>query len=183
MGFFDYVTDLYGSLSFQPAEAEERQFEGPDDKSGQQASGKDTRSGGVGTAQHDRGATTKGGASLDVPHAGTDEESEDEKDANKDTADSAASRQSGETEKGHTPGEGGAGSGQKGAESSGPHGGPVRAAAKDEDEDEDEDEEEEEEDDEPVDPKGKLEEGECLANHSTSRYATSDASRIIRASP
>ena len=77
MGFFDYVSDLYSSVSFQPVEAEERdarQFEGPIDTSGTQNSGKDTRNGGIGSAEHDRGATTSGGASLSSPAAGTDED-------------------------------------------------------------------------------------------------------------
>jgi ubiquinol-cytochrome c reductase subunit 6 len=138
MGFFDYVSDLYSSVSFQPVEAEERQFEGgPTDTSGTQNSGKDARSGGMSTAEHGRGATTQGGASLSSPAAGTDEEGEDEAEANKEDASKAASRQ-GESEKGHTPGE----------------------SASDDDEEEAEDEEEEEEEEEePEDPKPALEEG------------------------
>ena len=159
MGFFDYVSDLYSSVSFQPVEAEERdarQFEGPIDTSGSQNSSKDTRSGGVGTAEHDRDATTFGGASLKSPAAGTDEESASEAEANKEDAAKAASKQ-GESSKGHTPGEGGEGSGQVGADNAGPHGGPVGAS--DVDEEEEEDAEEEEEEEEPEDPKPALEEG------------------------
>jgi ubiquinol-cytochrome c reductase subunit 6 len=157
MGFFDYVSDLYSSVSFQPVEAEERQFEGgPVDTSGTQNSGKDARSGGVGTAEHDRGATTFGGASLSSPAAGTDEESADEAEVNKADAATAASKQ-GESAKGHTPGEGGEASGQVGADNAGPHGGPVGKS--DDDEEDDEEEEEEEEEEEPEDPKPALEEG------------------------
>jgi len=158
MGFFDYVSDLYSSVSFQPVDAEERdarQFEGPIDTSGTQNSGKDTRNGGIGNAEHDRGATTFGGASLSSPAAGTDEESSSEAEANKEDAAKAASKQ-GESAKGHTPGEGGEASGQVGADNAGPHGGPVGAS---DDDEEDEEEEEEEEEEEPEDPKPALEEG------------------------
>jgi ubiquinol-cytochrome c reductase subunit 6 len=161
MGFFDYVSDLYSSVSFQPVDAEEpdaRQFQGPVDTSGTQNSGKDARSGGVGTAEHDRGATTFGGASLSSPAAGTDEESSEEAEVNKEDAAKAASKQ-GESAKGHTPGEGGEASGQVGADNAGPHGGPVGASDDDEEED-DEEEEEEEEEEEPEDIKPRLEEGE-----------------------
>jgi ubiquinol-cytochrome c reductase subunit 6 len=139
MGFFDYVSDLYSAVSIQPVEAEDaRQFEGgPVDTSGNQNSGKDASNGGIGTAEQDRGATTQGGASLSSPAAGTDEESAEEADVNKEDAAKAASRQP-EAEKGHTPGE---------------------SASSDDDEEEEEEEEDEEEEDEPEDPKPALEEG------------------------
>jgi ubiquinol-cytochrome c reductase subunit 6 len=164
MGFFDYVSDLYSSVSFQPVDAEEpdaRQFQGPVDTSGTQNSGKDARNGGVGTAEHDRGATTSGGASLSSPAAGTDEESPEEAEVNKADAAKAASKQ-GESAKGHTPGEGGEASGQVGADNAGPHGGPVGASDDDEEED-DEEEEEEEEEEEPEDIKPRLEEGKSAS--------------------
>lgn len=169
MGFFDYVSDLYSSLSIQDAyaddrQAEARQFEGPVDTSGEQSDGKDVARGGMGTAHQRGGAGVQGGVSTKTPASGTDEESESEKEANEGTASSAKGRSSGEADKGHSPGEGGAASGQRaGAHEAGPYGGPVKAAAKDEDEEEEEEEEEdEEEDDEPVDPKQQLEEGKCL---------------------
>ncbi|OQO13220.1 hypothetical protein B0A48_01448 [Cryoendolithus antarcticus] len=174
MGLFDYLSDLYTSATFQPAEAEERQNAGPEDTSGEQSRGTDVNSGGVGTAQHDRGAGVKGGASDSLAHSGTDEESDDEKDANAETADKAKSRTAGEGEKGHVPGEGGASSGQKGKDASGPHGGSVKQtglggdgggeeeeAGRDDEPEAEGEEEEEDEDDEPVDPKAKLEE-DCL---------------------
>jgi ubiquinol-cytochrome c reductase subunit 6 len=139
MGFFDYVSDLYSAVSIQPVEAEDaRQFEGgPVDTSGNQNSGKDASNGGIGTAEQDRGATTQGGASLSSPAAGTDEESAEEADVNKEDAAKAASRAP-EAEKGHTPGE---------------------SASSDDDEEEAEEEDDEEEEDEPEDPKPALEEG------------------------
>lgn len=149
MGIFDYVSDLYSSLSVQSCEAEVQD----DHKyaSGDFNSSKDQQNG-MGTAQQSRGATTKGGVSLDTPASGTDEESDSEADANKQDA----KKPEGSSEKGHTPGEGGAASGQVGADNAGPHGGPV---GKDDDEGEEEEEEDEEEEDEPEDLKPKLEEG------------------------
>ncbi|KAL1297341.1 hypothetical protein AAFC00_004887 [Neodothiora populina] len=134
MGFFDYVSDMYSSLSIQTVEAEASE----DQKyaSGDFNSSKD-QTGGTGTAQQRGGAATGGGASTSTPASGTDEESSDEAEVNK--ADAKTSGGSGE--KGHTPGDGGEGSGQ----------------------DEEEEEEEEEEDDEPVDLKPKFEE-ECIAS-------------------
>ncbi|GAB7350476.1 hypothetical protein MBLNU459_g1072t1 [Dothideomycetes sp. NU459] len=153
MGFFDYVSDLYSSLSIQSVEAETQD----DHKyaSGDFNSSKDQQGGGMGTAQQDRGAATKGGASTSVSHSGTNEESAAEKEAN----DADAKKPEENDEKGHTPGDGGAKSGQVGADNAGPHGGPVGAADDDDEEEEAEDEEEEEED-EPVDPKPLIEE-EC----------------------
>lgn len=160
MGFFDYVSDIYSSLSIQPAAAD-----ASDDlhsASGDFNSSKDQK-GEVGTAQHDRGATTRGGVSTKTPASGTDEESAAEKEVN-----DADVKKGGESdEPGHKPGDGGEGSGQVGAANAGPHGKHV-LTGKDgnetppEDEEdapaEDEDEEEEE-DDEPVDPMPKLIEG------------------------
>ncbi|KAF2716987.1 Non-heme 11 kDa protein of cytochrome bc1 complex [Polychaeton citri CBS 116435] len=182
MGIFDYISDLYSSLpvTLSTTEAEERQYEGPADTSGEQASAKDQK-GGIGAAQHDRGAATRGGASTSTPHSGTNEESGDEAEENKKTSESAASR-SGEGERGHRPGDGGAASGQKGADAAGPGGGSVKqtnpgkgleAASGGDDEaeasgddaeeggDDDEEEEEEEEEEEPEDIKPVIEE-ECL---------------------
>ena len=111
MGFFDYVSDLYASLSVQDAyaddrQAEARQFEGPVDTSGEQLDGKDQNKGGMPQAQH-RGGAVSGGASTSTPASGTDEESGSEKEANEEDSSKAAGRTSGEGEKGHTPGEGG----------------------------------------------------------------------------
>lgn len=163
MGFFDYVGDLYAALSIQPTEAEQ-QFEGPVDTSGEQTSDKRAKDHDeIGTAHHDRGATTRGGVSTKTPASGTDEESGAEAEANKE--DAAKSKQrAGEADAGHSPGDdaGKAAAGNKGPEASGPYGGPVRAAAgsdDDEGDDDDEEEEEEEEEEEPEDPKPKLEEG------------------------
>lgn len=170
MGWYDYFSDLATSLTIQPTYAEEdaRQFEGPLDKSGEQNSGKDASSGGIGTAQQDRGATTKGGVSLSTPASGTDEESGSEEEANKADAEKQKGK-GGEAAKGHTPGDGGDASGQVGPGSAGPHGGSVKSGAADggeEGENEEEgadegEEEEEEEEEEPEDPKQKLEE-ECM---------------------
>jgi ubiquinol-cytochrome c reductase subunit 6 len=159
MGFFDYVNELYSSIAIQSASADVQ-----DDMkhaSGDFNDGKDQRSGGVGTAEHDRGATTKGGASLDSPAAGTDEESDAEAKENK----KDAKKSDGESAPGHKPGDGGEKSGQVGPDRAGPHGGPVTAAKDDGDDEEEEesggdDEEEEEEEDEPVDPMPKFVEGE-----------------------
>ncbi|KAK4946120.1 Cytochrome b-c1 complex subunit 6, mitochondrial [Elasticomyces elasticus] len=156
MGFYDYLNDLYTALTPQEAYAEVQ-----DDMkyaSGDLNDGRDQQGGGIGTAQQDRGATTKGGASLSSPVAGTDEEGSEEAEANKE--DAKKPEDSGE--KGHTPGDGGEASGQVGAANAGPHGGPV---GKDTDEDEEEEggdakDEEEEDDDEPQDPKPRLE-AEC----------------------
>ncbi|KAL1297342.1 hypothetical protein AAFC00_004887 [Neodothiora populina] len=155
MGFFDYVSDMYSSLSIQTVEAEASE----DQKyaSGDFNSSKD-QTGGTGTAQQRGGAATGGGASTSTPASGTDEESSDEAEVNK--ADAKTSGGSGE--KGHTPGDGGEGSGQVGAANAGPHGGPV-GKTDDDAQDEEEEEEEEEEDDEPVDLKPKFEE-ECIAS-------------------
>ncbi|KAH9840351.1 cytochrome b-c1 complex subunit 6-like [Teratosphaeria destructans] len=177
MGWYDYLTDLASSFAPSDTHADQQHQSpdptnpGPEDTSHTQSSGKDARSGGIGTAQHDRDATTRGGVSTKSPHAGTNEESDSEKEANAATAGSAASRNSGDPAKGHTPGEGSEASGQKGAEASGPHGGHVKggsAKADDAEEDEggddeeaEEEEEEEEEEDEPQDPKPALEE-ECM---------------------
>lgn len=159
MGFFDYVSDLYSSLSIQSVEAETSDDTKTQDDlkyaSGDFNSSKD-QNGGMGTAQQSRGAATKGGASTSVPHSGTDEESDEEAEVNK--ADAKKPEPSGE--KGHTPGDGGSGSGQVGPDNAGPHGGPVGPAGDDEDDSEGgDDEEDEEEEDEPVDPKPQLEEG------------------------
>jgi ubiquinol-cytochrome c reductase subunit 6 len=150
MGIFDYVSDLYSSLSVQSAEAEVQ-----DDlkyASGDFNSGKDHQK--LGTAEQTRGATTRGGVSLDTPAAGTNEESDSEAEANKEDAKKPESS----GEKGHVAGDGGAASGQVGADNAGPHGGPV-GKQDDDEEEEEEDEDEEEEEDEPEDPKPKIEEG------------------------
>jgi len=173
MGWYDYLSDLASSLSVQSAHAEEdaRQFEGITDRSGEQNVGKDTTSGGIGTAQHDRGATTRGGVSTATPASGTDEESSSEKEANEADAEKAKSK-GGEAEKGHTPGEGGEKSGQTGADNAGPHGGSVKQGVASSDDDDvggedeeggDDAEEDEEEEEEPEDPKDKLEAGESTA--------------------
>lgn len=164
MGFFDYVGDLYAALSIQPTEAENQQFEGPVDTSGEQTSDKRAKNHDeLGTAHHDREATTRGGVSTKTPASGTDEESGAEAEANKEDTEKSKQRAS-EASAGHTPGDdlGKAAAGQKGPEASGPYGGPVRAAAGSDDDDEggdDEEEEEEEEEEEPEDPKPTLEEG------------------------
>ena len=151
MGIFDYVSDLYSSLSVQSCEAEVQD----DHKyaSGDFNSSKDQQNG-MGTAEQTRGATTRGGVSLDTPAAGTNEESGSEAEANKQDAKKPESS----GEKGHVAGDGGAASGQVGSDNAGPHGGPVGKQDDDEDEEEEEDEDEEEED-EPEDPKPKIEEG------------------------
>jgi len=139
MGLFDYVTDLYASLSVQEVEAE-----GPvAEKSGEQASGKDHTSGGIGSAQQDRGAAVRGGATTKTLAAAGQDENAEEAQANK--QDATSDEDSGE--KGHTPGEGGQKSGQLGTDYI-----PNKAS---------EEEEEEEEEEEPEDIKPKLEE-ECL---------------------
>lgn len=148
MGFFDYVTDLYSSLSVQPAYADVQE----DQKyaSGDFNDSQDQTSGGKGTAQQSRGATPQGGASTNTP-AGVDQESGDEAEANK----ADAKKDSGEVDsgaQGHRPGDGGEKSGQVGADNAGPHGGSVG--------EDDDEEEEEEEEEEPEDPKPILEEGE-----------------------
>jgi ubiquinol-cytochrome c reductase subunit 6 len=150
MGIFDYVSDLYSSLSVQSCEAEVQD----DHKyaSGDFNSSKDQQNG-MGTAEQSRGATTRGGVSLDTPASGTAEESDSEAEANKQDV----KKPEPSSEKGHTPGEGGAASGQVGAANAGPHGGPVGKG--DDDEEEEDEDEEDEEEDEPEDPKPKLEEG------------------------
>jgi ubiquinol-cytochrome c reductase subunit 6 len=153
MGIFDYVSDLYSSLSVQSAEAEVQ-----DDlkyASGDLNSGEDHQK--LGTAEQTRGATTRGGVSLDSPAAGTDEESGAEAEANKQDA----RKPEASNEKGHVAGSGGEGSGQVGADNAGPHGGPVGKQTDDDDEEEEEEAEDEddEEEDEPEDPKPKIEEG------------------------
>jgi len=159
MGWFDYVSDVYASLSIQSAAADIQ--EDMHSASGDFNSSKDQQ-GGMGTAQQSRGATTKGGVSDKLPHAGTDEESPEEAEANK--QDAKSPEPSGE--KGHTPGDeaGKAAAGQVGADKAGPHGGAV-GPQKDEDEDEeesggDDEDEEEEEEDEPEDPMPKIHAGE-----------------------
>lgn len=150
MGIFDYVSDLYSSLSVQSCEAEVQ-----DDlkyASGDFNSSKDQQNG-MGTAEQTRGATTRGGVSTSVPAAGTNEESDSEAEVNKQDA----KKPEPSNEKGHTPGEGGAASGQVGPDNAGPHGGPV--GKQDDDEDEEEEDEDEEEEDEPEDIKPKIEEG------------------------
>ncbi|TKA72671.1 hypothetical protein B0A55_06278 [Friedmanniomyces simplex] len=165
MGWYDYFTDLTSSLTIGTAYAEERTNAGPEVQHGtaDMSSGGDVNSGGMGSAQQGRGATTKGGVSTDVPAAGTNEESSSEAEANK--ADKAKQQDKDSQEEGpagHKPGDGGAASGQDGPEAAGPHGGPVKAAKEsDDDEEEGGDDEEEEEEDEPEDMKPKLEE-ECM---------------------
>lgn len=168
MGFFDYVSDIYSSLSIQSASADVQ--EDMHSASGDFNSSKDQK-GDVGTAQHDRGAAVKGGVSTNLKHSGTDEESSAEKEVNE--ADAKQPEES--SEAGHKPGDGGSGSGQVGADNAGPHGGPVgKGGDDDEDEPEEEEDEEEEEDDEPVDPKPKIEAGRL---HAT--YAMACASQAL----
>lgn len=144
MGFFDFVSDVYSSITITHAEAEDPQYQGQPDKSGEQSSSKDARQGGMGTAQHDRGATTRGGVSTATPAAGTNEESDSEKEANAEDADKAKSRSSDEDDGETTDGAGAV-----------PDTDGVEEEAGGEEE-----EEEEEDDDEPKDPKPKFEEGE-----------------------
>lgn len=146
MGFFDYVADVYSSISIKQVEAEEPDYQGQADKSGEQSSSKDARSGGVGSAQHDRGATTRGGVSTSSPASGTNEESDSEKEANAEDADKAKSRSSDE--------DGDASSG-KGAV-------PDTDGDGEDEGEEAEEEEEDEDDDEPKDPKPRLEEGKHI---------------------
>lgn len=155
MGFFDYVSDIYSSLSIQSVEAEAGEA-GDDQKyaSGDFNSSKDQQ-GGMGTAEQSRGGATRGGVSTSSPASGTDEESDSEAEVNKQDA----KKPEASSEKGHTPGDGGEKSGQVGATNAGPHGGPVKAASDDDEEEEDEEEEEEEEEEEPEDIKPKIEEG------------------------
>lgn len=155
MGWFDYVSDIYSSISVQSAAADVQE----DMKHASDAepnSGKDQQGGGMGTVHQDRGSTTRGGVSMSVPHSGTGEESSEEAEANK----SDLKKPEGEAPKGHTPGEqgGGEAAGQVGAANAGPHGGPVGKQSDDDDEEEEADEDEEEED-EPVDPMPGLIEG------------------------
>ncbi|KAF2153209.1 hypothetical protein K461DRAFT_278021, partial [Myriangium duriaei CBS 260.36] len=121
MGWFDYVSDFYSSISVQSASAD-----ASDDQhsaSGDFNSSKGQK-GGVGTAQHDRGASVKGGVSTNTPHSGTDEESDEEAEVNK-----ADAKKSEGPSAGHKQGgEGGAeAAGQVGRDKAGPHGGPVGA--------------------------------------------------------
>lgn len=159
MGFFDYVNDLYSSLSIQSAAADVQ--ESMASQSDAEPNSTKDQKGAVGTAQHDRGSTTRGGVSLDTPASGTDEESASEKEVNEQDQKKGGS---GDV-KGHTPGDGGEGSGQVGADNAGPHGKSVKTGkdgneTPEEDEpEEDADEEEEEEEDEPVDPMARLHEG------------------------
>nr|POE74620.1 hypothetical protein CFP56_37151 [Quercus suber] len=158
MGWYDYISDLASSLTIQPAEAEQQTNAGPADTSGEQSSSKDTRAGGVGSAQHDRGATTRGGVSTSSPASGSDEESASEAEANKQDAKSGEAGGDG-----HAPGSGEGYSlqgkdlkkeqGVKDDEDEEEEGGA--------DEEEEEEEEDEEEEDEPVCPKDKLEE-DCM---------------------
>ena len=157
MGWFDYVSDLYSSVSIQSAAADVQDSMGK--ASGDFNDSSDTTSGGKGNAQQRGGAATTGGASTASPVSGTDEESSAEAEINK--ADAKGPEDSGE--KGHKPGDdsGKAAAGQVGAGNAGPHGGPVGKQSDDEDEeDEGGDDEEEEEEDEPVDPKPEIEAGQ-----------------------
>lgn len=156
MGWFDYVSDLMSSVTIQSAEADIQ--DDMHSASGDFNSSKDQK-GDIGTAQHERGSAVKGGVSTNTPHAGTNEESESEKEANKD----AANVKAGESDPGHKPGsEGGKeAAGQVGSGSAGPHGGPVGKGDDDEEEGGDEEEaeeEEEEEEEEPEDPMPKIQE-------------------------
>ena len=146
MGFFDYVSDIYSSLSIQSVEA---------DAGDDYSSSKDQQGGGRGTAEQTGDATTRGGVSTKSPVAGTDEESASEAEVNK--QDVKKSEDS--SEKGQVAGAGGNASGQVGADNAGPHGGSVGKDDDEEEEEEEDAEEEEEEEDEPVDPKPQLEEG------------------------
>ncbi|KAK5130174.1 hypothetical protein LTR08_002428 [Meristemomyces frigidus] len=160
MGWYDYFTDIASSITINNTYAESQDL-GADEVS----DGKDVSQGGMGTAQQRGTGATKGGASTSSPASGTDEESSSEKEANDADAEKQKAKVADqEPAAGHKPGDGGEGSGQKGAEASGPHGGPVKAGAYAEDDEDDEeaaDEEEEEEEDEPEDIKQKLEE-ECM---------------------
>ncbi|KAK5114417.1 hypothetical protein LTR85_010240 [Meristemomyces frigidus] len=161
MSWYDYFTDLTSSLAIGTAYAEQSQATPNDtDTAGDMSPGTDVKQGGMGTAQHDRGTTTRGGVSTDTPASGTDEESGSEKEANEADAEKQKGKggEEGPEAAGHKPGDGGEASGQTGPEASGPHGGHVKGGDEEEEEESDEEEEEEEE---PEDPKTKLEE-ECM---------------------
>ncbi|KAI7171829.1 hypothetical protein KC324_g10856, partial [Hortaea werneckii] len=88
MSWFNYLSDI--ASSFSTTAYAEQSNAGPVDTSGEQSVGKDVRSGGIGTAHHDRDATTRGGASTKSPVAGSNEESGPEKEANAGDAAKAA---------------------------------------------------------------------------------------------
>jgi ubiquinol-cytochrome c reductase subunit 6 len=140
MGWYDYLTDLTTSFtSSTPYYAEAPSKD--EDVAGQMNEGKDASSGGKGTAQQDRDATTRGGASDSTPAgAGRYGESGEEEQANKADAEKAQARTS----------SGGEDGGDDGGEDEAEEGG---------DEEEEEEAEEEEEEEEPEDPKPKIEEG------------------------
>ncbi|KAI6838059.1 hypothetical protein KC340_g9508, partial [Hortaea werneckii] len=93
MSWFNYLSDIASSFSTTAYADQPQTNAGPLDTSGEQSVGKDVRSGGVGTAQHDRDATTRGGASTKSPVAGSNEESGPEKEANAGDAAKAAAKQ------------------------------------------------------------------------------------------
>lgn len=151
MGWFDYVSDVYSSFSIQGASADIQNS--MEKASGDFNDGKDQTA--LGTAQQTRGASVRGGVSTNVPHSGTDEESESEKEVNEQDVKSSSP-----SEPGHVPGsdEAKTAAGQVGKENAGPHGGPVGPDSEANTGDE-ADEDEDEDDDEPVDPKIKIEAG------------------------
>ncbi|KAF2137629.1 uncharacterized protein K452DRAFT_291448 [Aplosporella prunicola CBS 121167] len=99
MGFADFFSDLYASVVPQDMMAEApAEATNADSSSEDQGSGKST------TAQQSGSAGTRGGVSSSgVPHAGTDEESDEEAEINK------ADAKGGDDEgaKGHVAGSGG----------------------------------------------------------------------------
>ncbi|KAI9714364.1 MAG: hypothetical protein M1820_000325 [Bogoriella megaspora] len=159
MGLSDFFSDLYSSLTVQSVYAEEPsgnpeaeppsgEMNDPSTVSGQH--------GGAHTAQQRGTAAVKGGASTKSPASGTDEESPEEAEVNK--QDLKKGGDSGEP--GHKPGSGGEGSGQVGPDRIFPDKGgddDKEEGGEDEGGDEEEEEEEEEED-EPEDPLPKLQE-------------------------
>lgn len=160
MGWYDYITDLYSSVSINDVHAEVQ-----DDMkhaSGDFNDDKDETRDGKANPQQRGGAAITGGASTNSPVSGTDEESAGEKEANAQDVKSGGSDAAG-----HKPGDGGEGSGQVGAANAGPHGGPVGKDDDDEEEEAGGDDEDEEEEEEPEDLKPKFEEGEHIRLYPT----------------
>ena len=138
MGWYDYITDITASLTIGSTYAEQSQSlpDGEDDNGSPNGSDS-VKEGGMGNAQQRGAGATKGGASTSKAVGGSDEESSSEKEANDaDEAKQVAKSADKEAPAGHKPGDGGEGSGQKGPQGAGPHGGPVKAAAEDDGEEE-----------------------------------------------
>ena len=164
MGLSDFFSDLYSSLTIQPAYAEE-----PNTAPSGETNDSSTTTGeygGMQTVQQRGQAGTRGGVSTQgSPVAGTNEETPGEKEANKRDA-----KTGGESdEPGHKPGSGGEGSGQlgpvtprKGGDDGSDEGGEEEEDKGEEEEGGDEggdEEEEDEEEEEPEDIMPKLQEG------------------------